>query len=93
MAMHSVRLCVSVSVSAYVHLWYDGQPVPEVVQAYLGDVYAIDEDASLRCLDDPEQAVGEAGLACSGATDYTDLRTGGEWCEALMRPWSNGTRI
>ena len=75
-----VRACVGACVC--VHLWYDGQPVPEVVQAYLGDVYAVDEDASLRRLDDPEQAVGEAGLAGSGPTDYTNLRTRGERCEA-----------
>ena len=70
--------CVRVCACVCVHLWYDGQPVPEVVQAYLGDVYAVDEDASLRRFDDPEQAVGEAGLAGSGPTDYTNLRTRGE---------------
>ena len=75
--------------SVCVHLWYDSQPVPEVVKAYLGDVDAVDEDAALRRLDDPEQAVGQAGLTGSGAADYTNLRTGRERCEALQQDYTN----
>ena len=69
----SMCVCMCVTVCVCVYLWYDGESAPQVVEPQGRDVHAVDEDPPLCCLDDPEQAVGETGLPCSGSTHDTNL--------------------
>lgn len=63
----------------YVHyLRDDGESSPEVLQAQLGDVHTIDENAAFCRLNETEQAVCEAGLTRSGSAHDADLRPRGK---------------
>lgn len=56
-----------------VYLWQDGQSAPQVVQADVGDVDAVDDDGAARGFNDAEQRQRQRRLARPRPTHYPHL--------------------
>lgn len=56
-----------------VYLRYDRESPSQVMQAYSGDIYTVDEDATCSRFNNSEQAVCQAWFSSSCAAHYTNL--------------------
>lgn len=63
--------CLLIYFAAY--LWYDSELVSQVMQAYRGNIYTVNEDATFSCFNNSKQAICETWFPSSCAAHYTNL--------------------
>lgn len=61
------------SLFCVLHLWYDREPVSEVMQTNCGNINIVNEDAAFSSLNDAKQAVSQARFSSSSAANYANL--------------------
>lgn len=74
----SLTLVKSVSLNtmccALSYLWNDGDSRPQLMEANLCNVDAINVDLPLGCFQYAENALSQGGFSCSSSSNYSHLR-------------------